>query len=308
MLAEQQNISKMKKKNILWLIAFALLMPLFALTACSDDDDDDNDSTGDKTEQTANDGTKVLSKKVTKIVETEDDGDEYTYNFDEDGKITSYKHKHIYDNDDISIHTYTYSKDQIVENSSSKTTTYNLENGRVVHIEERNDGGHGKSKYITCSYSSDGYLASLNSVKIDADYEKVEEAKYTVTDGNHTKYEELEESEDYGVEKEEELTISYNSKLNNLNVDLAGVIIGIWPTEFFGKRSKNLPISINWKYKYRSYIDRDGNPQYRVNNETTIFTYTYDGDYPVKVLEEWTETSDGGSSDSGTRTYEIFYE
>ena len=283
-------------------------MPLFALTACSDDDDDDNDTNGDKTEQTTNNGTKVLSKKVTKIVVTVDDGEEeYTYNFDEDGKIISSKYVE-YDNGDTDtdIYTFSYSKDQIVCNSSYKTTTYNLENGRVVEsIYERKD--YDKTSKYTYSYSSDGYLESLNYVE-NCEYESDEnigEAKYTVTDGNYTKYQESESNYEWF----EEYTISYNSKLNNLNVDLADVLIGLYyPTEFFGKRSKNLPISINWKYKYRSYIDRDGNPQYRVNNETTIFTYTYDGDYPVKVLEEWTETSDGGSSDSGTRTYEIFYE
>ena len=290
MLAEQQNISKMKKKNILWLIAFALLMPLFALTACSDDDDDDNnDSNGDKTEQTSNDGTKVLSKKVTKIVE----GDEnygHTWYFDEDGRLTSEKDT---DGKSTDIITFNYSKDKI---EVGESWTYLLENGRVVEWRKDQDGG----KY---TYSSDGYLASY--ICDDGDY--LEEYKYIIENGNFTKIERL--STGYKYRSEESTSISYSSKLNNLNnVDLTAVLINMESLgNYFGKRSKNLPSTIT-KIDKETQTTYKGETTEETYSEVENFEYIYEGDYPVKILVEWTETSNDDKPHSGTRTYEIFYE
>ena len=286
---------KMKKKNILWLIAFALLMPLFALTACSDDDDDDNnDSTGDKTEQTSNDGTKVLSKKVTKIVYTIEKYKNYeeSWSFDDEGRELSYK---IVDGD-TKITTYTHSKDKIeyvrvTQRGAGGTHAYHLENGRVVDYD-----GDGKFTY------SDGYLASYYSVEDDGDKY---EFKYTVENGNLTKIEEFEEyyaDGEIGVE-EKSKSISYGSKLNNLNVDLTALLLDEWGElgNYFGKRSKNLP-SVYTKIKKGTYT-YNGETTEHNSSEVKNFEYIYEGDYPVKILVNKVE--DGRES---PRTYEIFYE
>ena len=125
----------MKQKNLLWLVAVALLLPLFALTACSDDDDDDNANT----EQTSTNGTTTLSKKVTKIVCTctyySEEGEseaEETYLFDTDGKIISMLRD---EGKDTFLYTYTYTSNQIIVAESGTFVGciyYNLENGRIT--------------------------------------------------------------------------------------------------------------------------------------------------------------------------------
>ena len=287
----------MKKKNFLWLIAFAMLMPLFALTACSDDDDDDdNDSNGDKTEQTANDGTKVQSKKVTKIVENRNEP--CTWYFDENGTLTSTKV--VYGPNDTSISTFTYSKDKIevveVEGKYTESWTYLLENGRVVEWRKDEDGHEYTGKYAYL----DGYLASSSYIYDDGDKS---EYKYTIENGNFTKIEELRTEEYDEYRREESTSISYSSKLNNLNVDLTALLLreGGMLGNYFGKRSKNLPSTITEINKVtRTYKGETTEDTYsKVKN----FEYIYEGDYPVKILEDKVE--DG---EARTYTYEIFYE
>ena len=288
----------MKKKNFLWLIAFALLMPLFALTACSDDDDDDdNDSNGDKTEQTANDGTKVLSKKVTKIVKTYDDNKDHvrTWYFDEDGRLTSEKDTY---GSSTYMTTYTYSNDKIevvdVDDDDPETTIYYLENGRVVGWSDEHRSGN-------VTYS-DGYIESSSYVCVHSNYEHTGEAKYTITNGNLTKIEGVYLDEYYGEKEEETTSISYSSKLNNLNVDITAVLIEMENLgNYIGKRSKNLPSTYTFIEKEtRTYNGETKEYNY---SEVKNFEYIYEGDYPVKILVDKVE--DG---EAMTRTYEIFYE
>ena len=304
----------MKKKNILWLIAFALLMPLFALTACSDDDDDDNDSTGDKTEQTTNDGTKVLNKKVTKIVETYSEGGKYeeveTYIFDTDGRLISSTEVENYDNHDVETKIYTYNDNTIIREKTKNNRlesryVLNIDNGRVVS-EEFAVGDDLEYVYLTEYTYLDGYLASYTEGHKSPDSDGTHNSKqtYSVNNENITGVD-YEDIDDYGesiYKYHSERNIVYDSKLNNLNVDLCLFLLGddldVLPlTGYYGKRIKNLPLTISKK----------STDEHTYNSETTTetsasvynFTYTYDGDYPTKIVRE--------KVGSYTYTYEIFY-
>ena len=307
----------MKKKNFLWLIAFALLMPLFALTACSDDDDDDdNDSTGDKTEQTTNDGTKVLSKKVTKIVITYDEECVETYIFDTDGRLISCTD---YDNHDVGTKIYTYNDNTIIREKTKNNRldsryTFNIENGRIVS-EKHAYYDDDEEKLYEYTYSSDGYLASRTRTYNYNSGTYNSKSTYSVSNQNivHYDYESTDTYTSYGIGREEYsevdtdidvYDITYNSKLNDLNVDLSLLLIGghldVYPfTGYYGKRIKNLPLSISHK-STREETTSSGTDT-RSSASVHNFTYTYDGDYPTKIVDEYVG---GGTS---TRTYEIFY-
>ena len=273
----------MKKKNFLWLIAFALLMPLFALTACSDDDDGDNDSTGDKTEQTTNDGTaqstgeiKILPKKVIKIYDTRKDSgyegsDQTVYSYDSEGKLVSKVRGDVY------IEKYTYTDESIVVERTGKhdhdnyTTIYTLKNGRIVS----EDKGDEHAEY---TYSSE-YISTVKE-----EYETT----YTFSNGNLISYEST-----YGDDFQS-CTYKYGNKLNNLNVDI--FFIGA-PNGYYGKRVKNLPESSRG-------ISTDSDQV----SSSSIYEYKYEGDYVVQFTEVETRISKSGSEKVITHTYDIYYE
>ena len=276
----------MTQKNILWLIAFALLMPLFALTACSDDDDDDdNDSTGDKIEQTTDDGTaqstdeiKILPKKVTKIYETRKESgyegsDQRVYSFDSEGKLVSEVH-------DDYVRRYSYTTDSIVVERTDKTDYgnthfYTLKNGRIVSRVDGNE--HNEYAY------SDGYLSS---VKSDGYYNEI---TYTYSNGN------LISSELTTYEGGfHSYTYKYGNKLNNLNVDLS--FIGE-PNGYLGKRVKNLPESSRGNSSDPDQV-----------SSSWVYDYKYEGDYVVQFTAVETLISKSGEERVYTYTYDIYYE
>ena len=304
----------MKKKNFLWLIAFALLLPLFALTACSDDDDDDNnDSNGDKTEQTSNNGTKVLSKKVTKIVETYSEGGKYeeveTYIFDTDGRLISRTEVENYDNHDVETELYTYNNNTIdieetENNQLDERSTFNIENGRIVSGEFAEGDDFEYVYLFKFTYSDDGYLASCTTEHKDSYGTYNSKYTYSVSNENITSVDH-ESTEVYGesiYKYHSEKNIVYDSKLNNLNVDLCLFLLedelDVWPlTGYYGKRIKNLPLTISKK----STSEDTYNSETKTETSAKVynFTYTYDGDYPTKIVRE--------KVGSYTITYEIFY-
>ena len=291
-------------------------MPLFALTACSDDDDDDNnDSNGDKTEQTTNDGTKVLSKKVTKIVATYYEGVEHeeeveTYIFDADGKLISSTEVENYGDHSVKTKIYKYNDNTIVRERES-TSSYasknryvlNIDKGRVVS-EEFAEGSDLEYVYLSeYTYSPDGFLAS-RTTSHNGEYGTYDsKSTYSVSNENITgiDYQSTDIYSEEIYKSSSEYNITYTNKLNNLNVDLCLLLLddqldGLPLTGYYGKRIKNLPLSIT----------RQSTREDTRNSETTTetsasvhnFTYTYDGDYPTKIVDE-----EGGH----TNIYEIFY-
>ncbi len=282
----------MKKKNILWLIVFALLMPLFALTACSDDDDDDNDTNGDKTEQTSNDGTKVLSKKVTKIVLSCDESEEYI--FDAEGKIQSQTHKCLGSVEDIK--TYKYTDNMIVvektevNRDTEERSVFNIENGLIISAAQYDDNKLWRN--LDYTYAN-GYLETIKS-----SYSETSSYITTYNFSNENITNIIWEHDD-GESNGYECNITYdNSKLNDLNVDLALLLLEEYLPDYIGysgKRIKNLPSSRTDKK-----ILKTGDRQ---DSEVYTYNYTFEDNYPVKIDVTWLYR--GG--DSGMYTYEIFY-
>lgn len=275
-------------KNMKKLLNFSLLAILaasFVLTGCKKDDD--SNPSGENTKQ---DG--ILPKKVVKIVKNYVGHEEYygdTYLFDAEGRITSYTEK---DGKYSDITTYTYTEDKCVcvYDNGENTLTINVENGRFVSSNSGN-----KEEY---TYTSDGYIKSQ---KWD-NTKGTENIEYTVTDGNITSY------FDHYVEKynnkeyihDENTTLTYGNKLNNLNVDIVPIIcyLDLYPG-CCGKRCKNLPTSISSIHKIKSDDGQESN-----RTELEEYTYTYDGDYLTKVTKKNTDSEDGVSE----RIYEIYYE
>lgn len=276
-------------KNMKKLLNFSLLAILaasFVFTGCKKDDD--SNPGGETTKQ---DG--ILPKKVVKIVKNYVGQEEYygdTYLFDAEGRITSYTEK---DGKYSDITTYTYTEDKCVcvYDNGENTLTINVENGRFVSWTTSTGN---KGEY---TYTSDGYIKSQ---KWD-DTEGTENIEYTVTDGNITSYIDhyVEKFENNEYIHDENQTLTYGNKLNNLNVDIVPIIcyLDLNPG-CCGKRCKNLPTSISSIHKHK----RDGQ---ETSNRTELeeYTYTYDGDYLTKVTKKNTD-SDGVSE----RIYEIYYE
>ena len=311
----------MKKKNFLWLIAFALLLPLFALTACSDDDDDDNnDSNGDKTEQTSNNGTKVLSKKVTKIVKTHhSEGGEYeeveTYIFDPDGRLISSTEVENYGNHNVITKIYKYNDNTIVRERTS-TSSYDSENRYVLNIdkgrvvsEEFAEGDDLEYVYLSeYTYSPDGFLASRTTSHNGERGTYNSKHTYSVSNENITgiDYQSTDIYSEEIYKSSSEYNITYTNKLNNLNVDLSLFLLDneldglpqLPLTGYYGKRIKNLSLSISQKCTDEETTSSGTSTHSYV--WVFNFTYTYDGDYPTKIVDE-----EGGEY---TNIYEIFYE
>lgn len=276
-------------KNMKKLLNFSLLAILaasFVLTGCKKDDD--SNPGGETTKQ---DG--ILPKKVVKIVKNYVGREEYygdTYLFDAEGRITSYTEK---DGKYSDITTYTYTEDKCVcvYDNGENTLIINVENGRFVSSNSGNKG----EEY---TYTSDGYIKSQKWY----DTEGTENIEYTVTDGNITSY------IDHDVEKydnkedidDENTTLTYGNKLNNLNVDIVPIIcyLDLYPG-CCGKRCKNLPTSISSIYKMKRDDGQESN-----RTELHEYTYTYDGDYLTKITHKQTDSRDGVSE----YTYEIYYE
>ena len=290
----------MKKKNILWLIVFALLMPLFALTACSDDDDDDNDSNGDKTEQTTNDGTKVQSKKITKIVLSCAEGEEYI--FDDEGKIQSRTHKYKGSVEDIK--TYKYTDNMIVvektevNRDTEERSVFNIENGLIISAAQYDDNEPWRNFDYTYA---NGYLSTIKTSYSDSYSERSSDiTTYSFSNENITNIIEEWDSNYDSDSNGYECNFTYdNSKLNDLNVDLALLLLEEYLPDYvngyLGKRIKNLPSSRTHKK-----ILKTGDRQ---DSEVYTYNYTFEDNYPVKIDVTWLYR--GG--DSGMYTYEIFY-
>lgn len=283
-------------KNMKKLLNFSLLAILaasFVLTGCKKDDD--SNPGGETTKQ---DG--ILPKKVVKIVKNYVGLEEYygdTYLFDAEGRITSHTEK---DGKYSDIDTYTYTADKCVwvDDSGEDIYTYNIVNGRFVSFSS-NSGDKGEY-----TYTSDGYIKSLKWDDTEGEHTSTENIEYTVTDGNITSYIDIYHSVDKSDNEEyisdRNKTLTYGSKLNNLNVDIVPIIcdLDLYPG-CCGKRCKNLPTSISSIHKSKREDGQESN-----RTELDEYTYTYDGDYLTKITHKQTDSREGVSE----YTYEIYYE
>ncbi len=228
----------------------------------------------------------ILPKKVAKIVENED-GDINTYLFDTDGKLISRTKTRTNNSSYSSLTTYEYIGNAIVRKKDNANEIYDVDAGRIVSSVLTEDGCVYPS---TFSYTVDGYLSSV-AITYQDDKDFYDNYTFIITNGNIAGYEYMYNDKEQEQPHTGKYNVTYGDKLNNLNVDLTFFIVDfdLYPIPgYYGKRCKNLPSS--WVYSSSSH------------NEVGEYTYTYDGDYLVKVV--LVET---GDEDDET-TWEIFYE
>ena len=242
-------------KRILKFGTVAMMLAAFTFASCSKDNEDDEQ--------------KTLSKKVTKIVYTEDDYT-YTCNFNSEGMITSSQ-----SNSGSRIWTYQYSGNTITSTLTDDDYTfvcnYTIENGIIVS-EESEDG------IALYNHSADGYISTLQ-------YEGGKTI-FNVKNGDLISI----SRENEGV-IEYELSFEYGSTKNNLNVDLWFVILEDEPLfGLFGKKFEKLPSAAKYS---------NGKNSYTIN-----YTYEYDGDYLNKIIY----TYESNEEDPETYVWKIFYE
>ena len=243
----------------------ACLMAAFVFAGCKKDDEDENQN--------------ILPKKVSKIVETIErhfeemsETSTYIYYFDENGRLT--KEDYLRNGELKESSTYQYTENSIKYDD----VTCSIENGRLTQFVFDED-----KTTLKFNYSADGYLASYLYIYEYKGETYTSEMKYTYENGNVVELEN--KGEDYIVK------YTYGQTLNNLNVDLFYIYEDLMPfTGYFGKRVNNLPSSIV------GISIENGKEVY---DQTTTFTYIYDGEYLIKIEES--------QGDDDKWTYEIFY-
>ncbi|MEY8593105.1 hypothetical protein AALK14_16840 [Butyricimonas hominis] len=242
----------------------------------------------------------ILPKKVKKIVEFfEDDKVQngigkniYEFSYNNEGKLSSLNVTEDGATEPWKC-TYTYSSNQLVIKeigSDNQTETYTIENGKATHY---------KKTYLNCpeydeftfDYSGD-YLSQIKGI-IENEYPSTE--NFTFIGGKLIQYKWIDEEFDnvYAL-----LDFTYGQQLNNLNLDLFGIIL----TDYFenvedlflygitGKRSIYLPE----KVKVSGIDDEDGKYEYPVS-----FKYEVKDNYITKIIID---------EDGEKYEYEIFYE
>ena len=192
--------------------------------------------------------------------------------------------------------------------ASKNRYVLNIDKGRVVS-EEFAEGSDLEYVYLSeYTYSADGFLASRTTTHNGKYGTYDSKSTYSVSNENITgiDYQSTDIYSDEIYKSSSEYNITYTNKLNNLNVDLSLFLLDneldglpqLPLTGYYGKRIKNLPLSIT----------RQSTREDTRNSETTTetsasvynFTYTYNGDYPTKIVRE--------KVGEYTNTYEISYD
>lgn len=237
----------------------------------------------------------ILPKRIKKVVESfEGEGETgkniYEYFYDSEGKLSSLN---VTEDGEIEPWkgTYTYSSNQLVIKeigSDNQTEIYTLENGKATNYKSTypDDDIFDESTFI---YAGD----YLNQVKGISECEYPFTENFTFIEGKLIQYKWIDDEQDdiYTL-----LEFTYGQQLNNLNLDLFGIIIAdhfenvenLFIYGITGKRSIYLPEEMK-----ASGID-DEDEEYSVS-----FKYEVKGDYITKIIMD---------ADEWKWVYEIYYE
>ena len=242
----------------------------------------------------------ILPKRIKKIIESFEDyqaengigKNVYEYSYDATGRISSVKVTEDGEAEPWKS-TYTYSSNQMIIREiggDNQTETYTLENGKAKHY-KKTYPVHSEFDEFTFNYTGD-YLSQIKGI-IESEYPTTE--NFTFIGGKLTQYKWIDDEYNNIYEL---LDFTYNQQLNNLNLDLFGIIL----TDYFenvedlflygitGKRSIYLPE----KVKVSGIDEEDGKYEYPVS-----FKYEVKDNYITKVIMD----EDGEKCE-----YEIFYE
>lgn len=242
----------------------------------------------------------ILPKRISKIIESLEEEDYesgigkniYEFSYDDKGRITSLKVTEEGETEPCKS-TYTYSSNQLVIKEiggDNQTETYTLENGKATHYKKTYPDNKEWNEF-DFKYEGD-YLSQIKGI-IENEYPTTE--NFTFIGGKLIQYKWIDEEFDNIYEL---LDFTYGQQLNNLNLDLFGIIL----TDYFknvedlflygitGKRSVYLPE----KVKVSGIDDEDGKYEYPVS-----FKYEVKDNYITKIIID----EDGDKCE-----YEIFYE
>ena len=243
----------------------------------------------------------ILPRKISKIIESWEDEDNesgigkniYEYSYDEKGRISSLSVTEDGETEPWKS-TYTYSSNQMIIKEiggDNQTETYTLENGKAKHYKRTYPAPLSEFDEFTFNYTGD-YLSQIKGI-MESEYPTTE--NFTFIGGKLTQYKWIDEEFDniYAL-----LDFTYGQQLNNLNLDLFGIILvdcfenveDLFLYGITGKRSVYLPE----KVKVSGIDDEDGKYEYPVS-----FKYEVKDNYITKVIID----EDGEISE-----YEIFYE
>lgn len=235
----------------------------------------------------------ILPKKISKIIFSDkEEKNIYEFSYNNEGKLSSLN----VTEDGVTEpwkSTYTYSSNQLVIKeigSDNQTETYTIENGKATHY-KKTYLNYPEYDEFTFKYTGD-YLNQIEGI-IESEYPTTE--NFTFIGGKLIQYKWIDEEFDnvYAL-----LDFTYGQQLNNLNLDLFGIIL----TDYFeniedlflygitGKRSVYLPE----KVKVSGIDDEDGKYEYPVS-----FKYEVKDNYITKIIID---------EDGEKYEYEIFYE
>ncbi|MBO7143108.1 MAG: hypothetical protein J6V76_08375 [Bacteroidales bacterium] len=271
-------------KKILTFSLLACLAASFVFTSCKKDDD--------------NTPSEKNKKKITKIV-TKSSDKISTYYYNSEGQTISGTEEYV-GYSTVWNYSYSYSDDKITITSSNNIdnyeneNNYKIENGKVVS--NYNDYFY--------SYSPDGFLIEVKSLKDENNYYFSLDYKFTISDNNYTTFDNYYIQEYKGITYSDDIpssnfvhkqtssnkkTISYSTTENNFNVDLTNYLLFGFPITF-GNRCKNLPSAITHKSEFYDgsvYDNPEIQEQPMVANDETYkeYVYTFEGDYPTKITE-----------------------
>ena len=216
----------------------------------------------------------------------------YEFSYDDKGRIVSLKVTEDGETEPY-MSTCTYSSNQLIIKEiggNKQTETYTLENGKAKHY-KKTYPIYEEFDEFAFEYGGD-YLSQIKGI-IESEYPTTENFIYV--GGKLTQYKWIDEEFDnvYAL-----LDFTYDQQLNNLNLDLFGIILAdyfeniedLFLYDITGKRSVYLPE----KVKVSGIDDEDGKYEYSVS-----FKYEVKDNYITKVIID---------EDGEKYEYEIFYE
>ena len=243
----------------------------------------------------------ILPKKVKKIVESfEDDKAQngigkniYEFSYDDKGRIISLNVTEDGETEPWKS-TYTYSSNQLVIKeigSDNQTQIYTIENGRATRYQKSYPDTPEYDEF-TFTYTADNYLSKM---------EGISENEYTITENFVFTGGKLIQHK-WSIDELDNITLdfTYGQQLNNLNLDLLGIILedyldieDLFLHGITGKRSMYLPEKINV-----NVVDDEGGYKYLES-----FKYEVKDNYITKIT-----IIDNEGGDNYESEYEIFYE
>ena len=255
---------------------------------------------GEMTFEEKSSDVEILPKKISKIIESFEDEDAlkgigkniYEFSYDDKGRIVSLKVTEDGETEPY-MSTCTYSSNQLIIKEiggNKQTETYTLENGKSKHY-KKTYPIYEEFDEFAFEYGGD-YLSQIKGI-IESEYPTTENFIYV--GGKWTQYKWIDEEFDnvYAL-----LDFTYDQQLNNLNLDLFGIILAayfenledLFLYDITGKRSVYRPekLKVSW------IDDEDGKYEYSVS-----FKYEVKDNYITKVIID---------EDGEKYEYEIFYE